>query len=280
MPHISIRNLNVRYGNHHALKNITVDIPDGGVTAIIGPSGCGKTTLLKSLNRLIELNEEIKVTGEVLIDGVNIYDPKADLLSHRKKVGFMSQKPFPLPMSIYNNVAYGPKIQRMDAGKIAEQLAAVERSFFSQEHGLKETDHGRKSEWDRLVEYYLRLAGLWEEVKDRLHQPANRLSVGQQQRLALARAMAVGPEVILADEPTSALDPNSAGLIEKQFNFLKKDFTIVLVTHALIQAMRLADYVIFLYYGEVIEQGTAEAILREPKADLTKEFVKGYGDGI
>lgn len=280
MPRISIRNLNVKYGNHQALKDITVDIPEGGVTAIIGPSGCGKTTLLKSINRLLELNDEIEITGELLVDNLNIYDSRADLIALRKKIGFLSQKPYPLPMSIYNNVTYGPKIHRMDGSKIRAQLAEVEKHCPVSEPGSARSGLRRNGEWDRLVECYLRLAGLWEEVKDRLHQPANRLSVGQQQRLALARALAVGPDVILADEPTSALDPISARLIEEQFQHLKQNYTIVLVTHALQQAIRLADYAIFLYFGEVIEYGSSKELFQKPKANLTKEFVNGYGEGI
>lgn len=280
MPHIRIRNLNVTYGGHRALKDVSVDIPEGGVTAIIGPSGCGKTTLLKSINRLLELNDEIKVTGELFIDGVNIYDAKADLLSLRKRIGFLSQKPYPLPMSIYNNVTYGPRIHRTEAGKLLTQLAEVERHCAMPESGPAGDSGSANDKWDRLVESYLRLAGLWDEVKDRLHQPASRLSVGQQQRLALARAMAVEPEVILADEPTSALDPISARLLEEQFQYLKQSYTIVLVTHALQQAVRLADHAIFLYFGEVIEEGPASLIFQNPKETLTKEFVNGFGDGI
>ena len=280
MPHIRIRNLNVTYGGHRALKDVSVDIPEGGVTAIIGPSGCGKTTLLKSINRLLELNDEIKVTGELFIDGVNMYDAKADLLSLRKRIGFLSQKPYPLPMSIYNNVTYGPRIHRTEAGKLLAQLTAVERHCAVPEGRPAGFSPSANGKWDRLVECYLRLAGLWDEVRDRLHQPASRLSVGQQQRLALARAMAVEPEVILADEPTSALDPISARLLEEQFQHLKQSYTIVLVTHALQQAVRLADHAIFLYFGEVIEEGPASAIFHDPQEKLTKEFVNGFGDGI
>ncbi|MFZ3062511.1 MAG: phosphate ABC transporter ATP-binding protein [Actinomycetota bacterium] len=275
MPHISIRNLNVTYGDQEALKDITVDIPDGEITAIIGPSGCGKTTLLKSLNRLNDLSDEVKVRGEVLIDGVNIYNSKADILSLRKKIGFLSQKPYPLPMSIYDNIAYGPKIHRMNGSEIVAQIAELEKHCPMYELCSERASLGRNGERDRLVECYLRLSGLWDEVKDRLRQPASRLSVGQQQRLALARALAVGPEAILADEPTSALDPISAQLIEKQFQLLKKNFTIIVVTHILRQARRLADYVIFLYMGKLIEHGPAGKIFTEPEQPETQAYISG-----
>lgn len=275
MPHISIRNLNVRYGEHDGLKDITVDIPDGQITVIIGPSGCGKTTLLKSINRLLDLTDEVKVTGKVLIDGVNIYSPKADILSLRKKMGFLSQRPYPLPMSIYDNIVYGPKIHRMNSNEMLAQIAELEKHCPMYELCSEKASLERNGEKDRLVECYLRLAGLWDEVKDRLHQPASRLSVGQQQRLALARALAVGPEAILADEPTSALDPISAQLIEKQFQLLKKNYTIVVVTHVLRQAKRLADYVILLYMGKLIEQGKAEKIFAAPEQPETQAYISG-----
>ena len=245
--HISIRNLNVFYGDQQALKNITLDIPDKKITAIIGPSGCGKTTLLKSFNRLLDLQEGIRVTGEVLVDGENIYDPQVDVMRLRKKMGLLSQRPQVLPLSIYDNIAYGPRI-----------------------HGLKD-----KQELDILVEKYLKLASLWDEVKDRLYAPASRLSIGQQQRLCLARGLAVDPEVILGVEPTSALDPISAEGIEQQFLELKKEYTIVLVTHILRQAKRLADYVVFLYLGNLIEHGPAEEIFNNPKDPKTQAYFSG-----
>jgi len=207
--------------------NITVDTPDKKITGIIGPSGCGKTTLLKSFNRLIDSIDGVRVSGKVLVDGENIFDPKAEVTHIRKKMGLLSQKPYPLPMSIYNNVAYGPKI-----------------------HGIKD-----KKKLDRIVEHYLKGSNLWDEVKDRLNQPASKLSVGQQQRLCLARGLAVEPEIILGDEPTSPLDPKSSQRIEQRFLELKKEYTIVIVTHILRQAKRLADYVIFLYLGELVEHG-------------------------
>lgn len=245
--HISVKSLNVFYGQEQALKDITVDIPDKKITAIIGPSGCGKTTLLKSFNRLIDSIEGVKVTGKVLVDGENIFNPKAEVTHIRKKMGLLSQKPYPLPMSIYDNVAYGPRI-----------------------HGIKD-----KKELDRIVEHHLRESGLWDEVKNRLPTPASRLSVGQQQRLCLARGLAVEPEIILGDEPTSALDPKSSQRIEQRFLDLKKEYTIVIVSHILRQAKRLADYVIFLYLGELIEHAPAKEFFENPKKERTKEYIQG-----
>jgi phosphate transport system ATP-binding protein len=245
--HISVQNLNVYYGSERALKNISVEIPDKKITAIIGPSGCGKTTLLKSFNRLVDVPEEVRVNGKVFVDGENIFDPKAEVTHIRKKMGLLSQRPYPLPMSIYDNVAYGPRI-----------------------HGIK-----NKQKLDQIVEHYLKQTGLWSEVKNRLHSPAAKLSLGQQQRLCLARGLAVEPEIILGDEPTSALDPKSSQRIEECFLELKKNYTIVIVTHILRQAKRLADYVIFLYLGELIEHGPAEKIFESPKEEMTKEYIKG-----
>ena len=245
--HISVRDLSVWYGQHQVLKDITLDIPDKKITAIIGPSGCGKTTLLKSFNRLINLQDGVKVSGQVLVDGENIYDPKVEVTHLRKKMGLLFQKPQVLPMSIYDNVAYGPRI-----------------------HGIKD-----KKTLDEIVGRHLKESSLWSEVKDRLHAPASRLSIGQQQRLCLARGLAVEPEIILGDEPTSALDPVSAERIEQRFIELKNRYTIVLVTHILRQAKRLADHVIFLYLGELIEQGPAEAVLNDPQDERTKSYISG-----
>jgi len=279
MPHISLSNLTIAYGNHQVLQDITVDIPDGQITAIIGPSGCGKTTLLKTLNRLVDLYEEIRVEGEVRIDGVNIYDPKADLLALRKKVGFLSQKPYPLPMSIHDNITFGPRIHRMNRKELLDQIRELEKHIpidsLCPNGRQKGTRFRKNSEMDYLVEYYLRLAGLWDEVQERLHDPATQLSIGQQQRLALARALAVEPEVILADEPTSALDPISAQLIEKQFKILKNHYTIVVVTHILRQARRIADYVIFLYLGELVEHGPAKQFFNSPRDERTCAYISG-----
>jgi phosphate transport system ATP-binding protein len=246
-PHISVRNLTVSYGGEKALKNVCVDIPDKMITAIIGPSGCGKTTLLRSFNRLIESMEGIKITGEVLVDGENVFDPRAEITHIRKKMGLLSQRPCPLPMSIYDNVAYGLRI-----------------------HGVRS-----RKELDRIVEHYLKEATLWDEVKDRLSAPASRLSIGQQQRLCLARGLAVEPEIILADEPTSALDPVSSQRIEEKFQEIKQEYTIIMVTHILRQARRLADYIIFLYLGELIEYGPADEFFGNPKQELTREYIKG-----
>ena len=245
--HIRVRDLSVFYGREQALKNVSVDIPEKRITAIIGPSGCGKTTLLKSFNRLIDSIDGIQVSGEICMNGENIFSPKVDVTHLRKKMGLLSQKPHPLPMSIYDNVAYGPRI-----------------------HGIH-----RKKKLDEIVEHYLKESSLWEEVKDRLHTPASRLSVGQQQRLCLARGLAVEPEIILGDEPTSALDPAASQRIEEKFLDLKQKYTIVIVTHILRQAVRLADYIIFLYLGELIECGHAEEVFRHPKKELTQRYIKG-----
>jgi len=245
--HIRVENLNVYYGKVQALRNINIDIPDKKITVIIGPSGCGKSTLLRSFNRLIDNVDGVKVTGKVLVDGENIYDPDIDVTRVRKKMGLLSQKPCPLPMSIYDNIAYGPRI-----------------------HGIKD-----KKTLDKVVKEHLQQSSLWEEVKDRLHTPASRLSVGQLQRLCLARGLAVKPAIILGDEPTSALDPTSSQRIEERFLKLKNDYTIVVVTHILRQAKRLADYVIFMYLGDLIEHGPAQDIFEDPKEIKTKEYIKG-----
>jgi phosphate transport system ATP-binding protein len=245
--HISVRDLNVYYGGLHVLKNISIDIPDKKVTAVIGPSGCGKSTFLKTLNRLLETYENAEISGEVLLDGQNIYAPGAEVTEIRKKMGLVSQKPFPLPMSIFENVAFGMRLHR--------QIG--------------------KKELKEKVEHYLKQAGLWEEVKDRLDVTAGNLSIGQQQRLSLARGLAVEPEIILGDEPTSALDPISTQFIEERFMELKNQYTIVLVTHLLRQAKKLADYVVFMYLGEIVEHGPAKEFFENPKEALTKDYIKG-----
>jgi len=246
-PHISVENLNVFYGKEQALKNISVGIPKHRVTAIIGPSGCGKSTLLKSFNRLVELQEDVKISGTIRVDGENIYKPNIDVTRIRRKMGLLSQKPYPLPMSIYDNVAYGPRI-----------------------HGIK-----NKKELDEIVRHQLQASSLWNEVKNKLHEPASQLSIGQQQRLCLARGLAVEPEIILGDEPTSALDPVSSQRIEQRFLDLKDQYTIVIVTHILRQARRLADYVLFMYLGQLIEYGPAEKIFESPEKEMTREYIKG-----
>ncbi len=245
--HISIHDLNVYYGNIQGLKDISLDIPRRQITIIMGPSGCGKTTLLKSMNRFLEMNEETRLSGQVLIDGVDIYHPDVDVTEIRQKAGLLAQRPFPLPMSIFDNVAYGMRIHHMKRGK----------------------------ELHRAVQHYLEMAGLWEEVKDRLNSPASRLSIGQQQRLCLARGLAVEPEILLGDEPTSALDPISAQHIEKRLLGLKEQYTIVLVTHILRQARRLADYVIFMYLGEVVECGPAQDFFANPREPRTRAYLHG-----
>lgn len=246
--HISVKNLSVDYGQHRALENISIDIPDKKITAIIGPSGCGKTTLLKSFNRLIDLQEGIRVSGQVFVDGEDIYDPQVEVTHLRKKMGLLSQRPKVLPMSIYENVTYGPRI-----------------------HGIKD-----KKKLEGIAEHYLKEASLWEEVKNRLPSSAAKLSIGQQQRLCLARGLAVEPEVILGDEPTSALDPISAERIEQRFLQLKDRYTIVLVTHSLRQAKRLADYVVFLYLGNLIEHGPADKFFKNPKHPKTQAYINGH----
>lgn len=273
--HISIKNLNVCYGEQKAVNNASIDIPDKKITVIIGPSGCGKTTLLKSLNRLLDDLDETKVTGEVVVDGEDIYAPKIDLTHIRKKMGLLSQKPQVLPMSIYDNVAYGLRIHGVKGKELIKRVNQLEKQcpFFDV---CPEKVHLKKGkEMDFLVETYLRIAGLWDEVKNRLHTSASKLSIGQQQRLCLARALAVEPEIILADEPTSALDPLSSQNIERMLIGLKKDYTIVVVTHILRQAKRLADYIVFLYLGEIVEHGPAEEFFQNPKQELTKEYLKG-----
>jgi len=246
-PLIQIRGLSVTYGDRQAVRDVSVDIPARQITAIIGPSGCGKTTLLRSISRLIELVAGVRVWGQVIFQGQNIYDPHVDVTEIRRRIGLLAQRPFPLPMSIYENVAYGPRLH---------------------ERYNRET-------LDAIVEKQLRAAGLWDEVKDRLHTSASALSVGQQQRLCLARGLAVEPEVLLCDEATSALDPISAQRIEGRLLELKADYGIVLVTHVLRQARRLADYVVFMYMGELIEHGPADQVFRNPQEVKTRAYLEG-----
>jgi phosphate transport system ATP-binding protein len=245
---IETKDLNVSYHRNHVLKNVNIIVPSKQLTAVIGPSGCGKTTLLKSFNRLLEIQDDIKISGEIIVNGENILRYKAsEVPDIRKKMGLLSQKPYPLPMSIYENVAYGLRIHHNKS----------------------------KEELNKAVEHCLQETGLWNEVKNRLNDPATRLSLGQQQRLCLSRAIAINPEVLLCDEPTSALDPISAQQIEKLLLKLKKDYTVVLVTHTLRQAKRVADYVIFLYFGEVVEQGPANDFFNKSKDPRTKAYLEG-----
>ena len=244
---IKVKDLNVHYADNKVLKNINIDIYEKKLTAIIGPSGCGKTTLFKTFNRLLEANESVRIEGEVFVDNENIYDPKMEVTHIRKKMGLLNQRPTPLPMSIFDNIAFGLRIHGMRNKKILAEK----------------------------VEYYLKVASLWDELKDRLDKTAASLSIGQQQRLCLARGLAVEPEIILGDEPTSALDPISTKHIEQKLLELKNDYTIVMVTHILRQARRLADYIIFMYMGEIIEHGTTEQIFENPKEKLTQDYISG-----
>ena len=244
---ISIRNLSLSIDRQPILKNVSLTIPKNKITVILGPSGCGKTTLLKSLNRLTDLIPGVQRTGEILLDGKNILNGSQDLVDIRQKMGLLAQRPYPLPMSIYNNITFGLRIS-----------GRRNRNFLNMR-----------------VEHYLKMVNLWDEVKDRLNDPASVLSIGQQQRLCLARGLAVDPEIILADEPTSALDPISSKMIEEKFLELKNQYTIVLVTHILRQARRMADYVAFMYLGEVIEQGTPDELFNHPQHQVTKSYLGG-----
>ncbi len=244
---IKTENLNLYIEQKHILKNINVQIPENKITVILGPSGCGKTTLMKCLNRLTDLYPEIRVSGRIYIDNEEILNNRNGIAKLRKRMGLLSQRPYPLPMSIYKNIAFGLKISQ----------------------------RRKKKFLDRRIEHYLKQASLWEEVRDRLKEPASCLSIGQQQRLCLARGLAVDPDIILADEPTSALDPMSSQAIENKFIELKQSYTIVVVTHILRQAVRIADYVVFMYLGEVIEQGSAKELFNHPKEEKTKAYIKG-----
>ena len=246
MSIIETKNLDLYYGTNKALKNINININQNEVTALIGPSGCGKSTFLRTLNRMNDLIEGVKVTGEVLFEGKNIYQDY-DEIALRKRVGMVFQKPNPFPMSIYDNIAYGPKI-----------------------HGIKD-----KKTLDEIVERSLRGAALWDETKDRLKKSALGLSGGQQQRLCIARTLAVSPEVILMDEPTSALDPISTSKVEELMDELKKKYTVIIVTHNMQQAGRIADKTAFFLNGEVIEFGKTEDIFYKPKDKRTEDYITG-----
>lgn len=240
--------LSISIGGNPILKHVNVDIPRNKITCIIGPSGCGKTTLLRTFNRLVDTIEGVKIRGVVQLGERNIVTAgPSELTEIRREIGLVPQRPCPLPMSIYDNIAYGCRI-----------------------HGIS----GRRK-LDAIVEHYLRAVGLWEEVKDRLHSPANKLSGGQQQRLCLARSLAIEPSYLLADESTSALDPISSRTVEELFVKLKKDYSIVMVTHTLRQARRIADHVIFMYLGEVIEEGDAEQVFNHPRHELTQRYLDG-----
>ncbi|MBU3158568.1 phosphate ABC transporter ATP-binding protein [Clostridium frigoris] len=244
---IIAKNLNLYYGNTQALKNVNIDIEKNSVTALIGPSGCGKSTFLRTVNRMNDLIDSVKIDGEVLYEGENIYGSDYDVIGLRKKVGMVFQKANPFPMSIYENIAYGPKI-----------------------HGVK-----NKKLLDEIVEKSLKGAVLWDEVKDRLKKSALGLSGGQQQRLCIARTLAVEPEVLLMDEPTSALDPISTLKIEELMDVLKKKYTVIIVTHNMQQAGRISDFTAFFLNGEIVESGKTEEIFYKPKDKRTEDYITG-----
>lgn len=241
------RNLNLYYGENHALKDINLELYENKITALIGPSGCGKSTYLKTLNRMNDLVPGVKIEGTVLLDDEDIYDSQVDTTLLRKKIGMVFQQPNPFPMSIYDNVAYGPRI-----------------------HGIR-----NKSRLDEIVEQSLKGAALWDEVWDRLKKPALGLSGGQQQRLCIARALAVEPEILLMDEPTSALDPISTSKIEDLMDDLKSKYTVVIVTHNMQQAARIADYTAFFLVGEVVEYAPADELFTMPKDKRTEDYITG-----
>lgn len=247
MSRFTIKNMNLYYGQHHALKNISIDIPDKGIIACIGPSGCGKSTFLKSLNRMNDLVANCRIEGDILLDQEDIYDKKYNLNKLRKKVGMVFQQPNPFALSIYDNVAYGPRT-----------------------HGIRD-----KKSLDAIVEKSLRQAAIWDEVKDNLRKSALSLSGGQQQRLCIARALAVEPDILLMDEPTSALDPISTLKIEDLAQELKKDYTIVMVTHNMQQAARISDRTAFFLSGEICEYGETETIFMNPKDKRTEDYISG-----
>lgn len=244
---ISVENLNLHYGENHALKDVNMEIADHAITAFIGPSGCGKSTFLRCLNRMNDLVDGCRVEGKVILDGEDIYDKRVDTTLLRKKVGMVFQQPNPFPMSIYDNIAYGPRL-----------------------HGIK-----NKKELDEIVERSLQGAAIFEEVKDRLHKSALGLSGGQQQRLCIARALAVSPEVLLMDEPTSALDPISTLKIEELMETLKKKYTVVIVTHNMQQAARVSDDTAFFLVGEVIEKNATSEIFARPQDKQTEDYITG-----
>ena len=243
----TVQNMDLYYGSFHALKNVNLNIASGEITAFIGPSGCGKSTFLKSLNRMNDLVEGCKITGDIRLMGEDIYDKRMDVSLLRRRVGMVFQKPNPFPMSVYDNIAYGPRT-----------------------HGIK-----KKAELDEIVEKSLRDAAIWDELKDRLKKSALGLSGGQQQRLCIARALAVKPEVILMDEPTSALDPISTSKIEDLVMDIKKDYTIVMVTHNMQQAVRVSDTTVFFLLGEIVESGATGQMFSVPKDKRTEDYITG-----
>lgn len=247
MDKITVENMNLHYGDFQALKDVNLKMQEKEITAFIGPSGCGKSTLLKSLNRMNDLVSGCKITGKICLDGEDIYDKKMDVNALRKRVGMVFQKPNPFPMSIYDNIAYGPRT-----------------------HGIKS-----KAKLDEIVETSLRQAAIWDEVKDRLKKSALGMSGGQQQRLCIARALAVQPDVLLMDEPTSALDPISTSKIEDLAEKLKKEYTIIMVTHNMQQAARISDKTVFFLLGQIIEYGETEQIFSMPSDKRTEDYISG-----
>ena len=244
---LSVENLCLWYGSHQALKDINIEIPEKSITALIGPSGCGKSTFLKTLDRMNDLIPDVKITGSVLYKGEDIFDASVDVSELRRQVGMVFQKPNPFPMSIYDNIAYGPRT-----------------------HGVK-----NKAKLDEIVEKSLRGAAIWDEVKDRLKKNALGLSGGQQQRLCIARALAVKPEVLLMDEPTSALDPGSTMKVEELMSELKKNYTVVIVTHNMQQAARISDRTAFFLLGELVEVGPTNQIFSAPQDKRTEDYISG-----
>ena len=244
---ISVSNLNLYYGQNHALKSVNMEIPENEITAFIGPSGCGKSTFLKTLNRMNDLDEGVRIEGKVVLDGEDIYSPTVDTTLLRKKVGMVFQQPNPFPMSIYDNIAYGPRI-----------------------HGIK-----NKAKLDEIVETSLKGAAIWDEIKDRLKKSALGLSGGQQQRLCIARALAVKPEVLLMDEPTSALDPISTLKVEELMAELKKNYTVAIVTHNMQQATRISDNTAFFLVGEMVEMNKTEELFSRPMDKRTEDYITG-----
>lgn len=244
---MQIQDLNLWYGTHHALHDISIKIPKHQITALIGPSGCGKSTFLKTLNRMNDLVPNVKISGQVNYNGQNIYDPGVDVTALRKQVGMVFQKANPFPMSIYDNIAYGPRT-----------------------HGIRS-----KVKLDEIVEQSLRSAAIWDEVKDRLKKSALGLSGGQQQRLCIARALAVQPDILLMDESTSALDPISTGKIEELAMELKKDYTVIMVTHNMQQAVRVSDWCAFFLLGELVEFNTSDKLFSMPEDKRTEDYITG-----
>lgn len=242
---IYVKDLRLWHGKQETLKNIELNIRDKGITVLLGPSGCGKTTLLKTFNRLTDLYPDIRISGSIFFQGADILSKNTDVYDLRQKMGLLSQRPQPLPGTIAENIRYALKLKGVSA----------------------------RSEQDDRIEHYLKKVTLWDEVRERLKSSASRLSIGQQQRLCLARGLAIEPKVILADEPTSALDPISSGKIEEQFQELSREFSIVLVTHILRQAKRLADYVAFMYFGEIIEKGRPAVMFEDPKTETFRQYL-------